>query len=261
MKNKIIISTALLLVIVINNSAHSVSQSKNSYQSLKETIKALNITKKKSESKLFSLKQDNNPLLYKDYSIFINYLKFRIKENCIKINDLYGESELTDLPCPFNIRQYKKLDTNKYLTDDENVQSLDDELMTALGDFDEMLLKENDNVAQFSKKIKSSGENQVESKNNGSIESDEENSSSNDISKNTDSTKGANTKEKNESIIKKQSKNAKTGSKKYNQKKINAIDDDIVARQLKEAAENESDVELKEKLWQEYYKYKKKMVK
>lgn len=33
-------------------------------------------------------------------------------------------------------------------------------------------------------------------------------------------------------------------------------DDDIVARQLREAAENETDPELKEKLWQEYRKYK-----
>ena len=33
-------------------------------------------------------------------------------------------------------------------------------------------------------------------------------------------------------------------------------DDDIVARQLREAAENETDPELKEKLWKEYYEYK-----
>jgi hypothetical protein len=34
-------------------------------------------------------------------------------------------------------------------------------------------------------------------------------------------------------------------------------DDDIVARQLREAAENERDPELREKLWEEYRKYKK----
>ncbi len=34
-------------------------------------------------------------------------------------------------------------------------------------------------------------------------------------------------------------------------------DDDIVARQLREAAENETDPELKKKLWQEYEQYKK----
>ena len=35
-----------------------------------------------------------------------------------------------------------------------------------------------------------------------------------------------------------------------------ADDDDIVARQLREAAENETDPVLREKLWQEYDKYK-----
>lgn len=35
-----------------------------------------------------------------------------------------------------------------------------------------------------------------------------------------------------------------------------SADDDIVARQLREAAEKETDPELKEKLWQEYRKYK-----
>jgi hypothetical protein len=34
-------------------------------------------------------------------------------------------------------------------------------------------------------------------------------------------------------------------------------DDDIVARQLREAAENETDPVLKEKLWKEYEEYKK----
>ena len=33
--------------------------------------------------------------------------------------------------------------------------------------------------------------------------------------------------------------------------------DDIVARQLREAAEKENDPELKKKLWEEYRKYKK----
>ena len=34
-------------------------------------------------------------------------------------------------------------------------------------------------------------------------------------------------------------------------------DDDVVARQLREAAEQDTDPEVKEKLWEEYRKYKK----
>jgi hypothetical protein len=36
-----------------------------------------------------------------------------------------------------------------------------------------------------------------------------------------------------------------------------ARDDDIIARQLREAAMQETDPELKEKLWEEYRRYKK----
>ena len=35
-----------------------------------------------------------------------------------------------------------------------------------------------------------------------------------------------------------------------------ARDDDIIARQLREAAMNEADPELREKLWEEYKRYK-----
>ena len=35
-----------------------------------------------------------------------------------------------------------------------------------------------------------------------------------------------------------------------------AEDDDIVARQLREAAQKETDPELRKKLWEEYWKYK-----
>ena len=37
---------------------------------------------------------------------------------------------------------------------------------------------------------------------------------------------------------------------------VDGSDDDIVARQLREAAEKEQDPQLKAKLWEEYYRYK-----
>jgi len=48
-----------------------------------------------------------------------------------------------------------------------------------------------------------------------------------------------------------------SGSKREPGSRYNREDDDIVARQLREAAENETDPELKEKLWKEYEDYKK----
>jgi hypothetical protein len=48
-----------------------------------------------------------------------------------------------------------------------------------------------------------------------------------------------------------------SGSKDDRGSRYSKEDDDIVARQLREAAENETDPELKEKLWKEYEEYKK----
>lgn len=48
-----------------------------------------------------------------------------------------------------------------------------------------------------------------------------------------------------------------TGSAVNDRRRADYEDDDIVARQLREAAENEPDPELKEKLWKEYEEYKK----
>ena len=38
---------------------------------------------------------------------------------------------------------------------------------------------------------------------------------------------------------------------------VTGSDDDIVAKRLRKAAEEETDPELKERLWKEYYDYKK----
>jgi hypothetical protein len=47
------------------------------------------------------------------------------------------------------------------------------------------------------------------------------------------------------------------GSKSHSRNRYDPRDDDIVARQLREAAEEETDPELREKLWNEYEQYKK----
>jgi hypothetical protein len=54
-----------------------------------------------------------------------------------------------------------------------------------------------------------------------------------------------------------QSKGGGQGSTGDRGSRYSKEDDDIVARQLREAAENETDPELKEKLWKEYEDYKK----
>ena len=50
---------------------------------------------------------------------------------------------------------------------------------------------------------------------------------------------------------------ARSGSGAGHKKQVQGNDDDIVARRLRKAAEEETDPELKERLWKEYNDYKK----
>lgn len=266
MKNKLVICITLLFVtLIINSNVYSLSQSKESYQTLKESIQALDITKDKSKKKLFTLDHFQDQSLYNEYSVFIEYLSFRIKKYCSQISEIYGEKLLKGLPCQFNQNKNQKLDENNYVTADEQVQSLDDELLNALGDFDEMLLEEDEKIAQTSRKKMSNGQNSsannnTSDKHNSSAEKNGSNKLNKQASEKTQSQDGKSNKEKNNRTQTQRKYESKDG-KQYNRRKIDKNDDDIVARQLKEAAENENDPDLKEKLWDEYYKYKKNITK
>ncbi len=244
----------LLLLVLFNNSAYSLTQSKQSYQTLKETIQALDVTKNKSKNKLLSLDQYRDKSLYNEYSVFIEYLSFRIKENCLKIEEYYGIKHLSQLPCNLVKNKKQQLDDNKYKTENEKVQSLDDELMTALGEFDDMLLKEEETIAQSSRQ-NTADEGTSKASYNSALDGKGKGALNQNRNQKRNETTGS---------VKDKSKNSKSKTKqtkKYKKNKLDKIDDDIVARQLKEAAESEKDPVLKEKLWQEYYKYKQKMIK
>ena len=243
--------TLLFATLIINSHVYSLSQSKESFQTLKENIQALDITREKSKTKLFTLDQIQDKTLYNEYSVFIEYLSFRIKKYCSEISEFYGEKSLNGLPCQFNKSQ--KIDENNYVTAEEQLQSLDDELLNALGNFDEMLLEEHEKIAQTqiqASKIKTSSE---QSSSDGKNASNKE-SKQDQSSEETQSQDGKSNKKENKQN---QTQSKSKEDKQYKRRKIDKNDDDIVARQLKEAAENENDPELKEKLWDEYYKYKK----
>ncbi len=251
MDKKRITCCILLLLILLTNNVFSLSHSRQSYQSLKETILALDITKSKSQKKLSALNNEMNKSLSNEYSVFIQFLSFRIKENCLKIEEYYGVSALAELPCYQSQSSKRQLDKTQYETEEEKTQSLDDELMASLGEFDEMLLSEDKKITQTSRKNSVAGEG-LQSENE--LIKKRSNNRSEDDTQNTDKSKGS---------VQYESKSTKvknTQTKKYNRKKLDKINDDIVARQLKEAAEKEKDPVLKEKLWQEYYKYKQTMI-
>ena len=246
------------------------TNSSNDLNSDKVIIIALDVTRKKSQQNLINLNQ--NTSLSKEINettVFINYLSYQIKNYCSQIYNKYGSNALTDMPCHLMAEKIDAQTSAIYEekeieTADEQIANLDNEFMNSLGDFDEMLLIEDEIIASQSRKSDSSSMNGGQS-NSGS------DSSSNKNTNNSNSGKSAQTsqqkKDQNSTEETQNKTTVSSSSAKGNQgrsskeqskrrRKLDEIDDDIVARQLKEAAEKETDAELKKRLWDEYYKYK-----
>lgn len=289
---------SLIVVIVISLSGPSaIARSLNtlSYQSLKETILALDHTRIKSQTEIQRLRL--SPSLenshykqtqLKEYLIFTEYLAYQINQYCEQIINLYGQDKTNGLPCETmsaaadlqSFEQQKELKTGT-----EQINELEDEFMASLGNFDEMLLKEEEEISQTSRKksSSSSASGQSNSDSQGgkqSAGSGKESSGGENNSSNGNNSGSSGMGEQSESGKQSQQNGKQTTGKKYGgsgsgkgqahkqsgygnktsereRRKLDEIDDDIVARQLKEAAEKENDPQLKEKLWEEYYRYKK----
>ena len=285
MNNERTIVILFLLILNIscaNIAFSSTNTSPKSLQSLRETIVALDVTRTKSQQTLKQLYVTQDVSLKKDikeYTVFIEYLSYQIINYCQQINEQYGSRAVADLPCE-NQMNYSQsvdsiIDTKEVKTSEEQVSALENELMNSMGEFDEMLLKEDEQLAQVSKK-QTSGNSSKKGKysqakdgssgnNNKIAEADQENQENEGNGENQESQTGEQQSEKNK--VSKSSGSGKgkqktTGKNQSRERrKLDEIDDDIVARQLKEAAEKETDPQLKEKLWDEYYRYKKKTLK
>jgi hypothetical protein len=245
------------------------SAQRQQLQSLKETIVALDSTRDKSYSekqKLVSRQMLSLEKTIEDYTVFINFLSVKIQNYCNTIINDFGPKFIADLPCYSNYQGINGLKDNqrKIKTASEEVESFENEFIKSMGEFDEMLLKEDELAKNMSRSNASSGE----QKGSGELSSSD---TSYNRSNKTERSEKKSGQEKDNNKNDKRSENSdeQTGSQTKGQQKkaskINArekrkldkIDDDIVARQLKEAAEKETDPKLKEKLWNEYYNYKK----
>jgi hypothetical protein len=185
-----------------------------------------------------------------------------------------GSSRAAALPADFDRGQ----------TDDEKIALLDAELRSSLSEFDEKLLREQKELAEKSRSASAGGSGEQpergegasgkagdgegdgekaaggsggEAGEGGSAEGDGK--SQRQAESGQQSGAGGKGAEGNERV-------ASAGGASGDGRQAGKIatppdipdgkDDDIVARQLREAAENEQDPELREKLWEEYRKYK-----
>ncbi len=201
-----------------------------------------------------------------DYAAWVASLQRRVFEDCAAMVRSAAPFP-DDLPCPVIVPPMTQSidDTPQYeQTLEEKVATLDSELLQGLSDYDEKLLEEQQRVKAATPNNNNSG-----GGGGGGTGGDSGDSGSGGNSgQGTPAGEAGKTVGGETGTVGGQ---AQTGSRgggpgggPGNQQDHadqpedipDGSDDDIVARQLREAAEKETDPELKKKLWEEYRKYK-----
>lgn len=206
----------------------------------------------------------------RDYAKFITFLSGRIDEYCRELTLRGGPAATADLPCPDSSSTGAVTPAAPARSTAEQVAALDKSLTESLGEFDDALLKEERRIADRQPRERETGggygaapgasgsggqpggAGQPGSQGGGtgsqgprgSGQAGSGGSQSGQGASSSGGGAGAGT-------------GTQTGTEQQGgMQTIEAGYDDIVARQLREAAEKETDPELKEKLWEEYRKYK-----
>ena len=201
-----------------------------------------------------------------DFRLFLSYLDGRILYYCEQLFSYGGSESLNGTPCPIDAdgslitSSYSTLPPGKIKTEEEKAAALDNELQASLGAFDDMLLKEQEQIAATVPKQRESSSYQQVSGNKEGVNRDGQSGMGNH-----QKTASGSTADGNRQTTKPGSTNRGTGAGSTRQtripptsgnKDLSQSDDDIVAKQLREAAEQETDPEVKARLWEEYENYK-----
>ena len=245
---------------------------------LRQSVQALNRVREQAGRELdeasasgrFSM-QDQH-----DYQTFIAFLGGRVGEYCRSLSLAGGLQAVAGLACSGGGEAGLPTLTapaSAVKTTDEQIEALDATFTDLLGDFDEMLLKEQDRIAAHQPRQRESGEPGGSGGGGGFGGSGGLSGQGGEGTGSTgEEDQGILGQEAGEAAAqgsipgggaKGSGDGAKGGGGGQSSASSGAsgqstldIDDDIVARQLREAAEKETDPELKEKLWEEYRKYK-----
>lgn len=226
------------------------------------------------------------PEIIKDYEIYLSRVHDMVKENQNLVDTLEaallkhrGPAQGTS--CSKTPQQGSSLPSARVVEESpDEVGTLDGELNDSLAAFDEMLLKEMEEISEQSEqkmrqlaeeaaaaaqRLKEQGVDPTDS--SGESGSDETSGEYPSDEKGTDRQQGEGEAEQGGSYsdvpvtdkrtTKSRSDDDAARGQRAKEPPESDQDDDIVARQLREAAEKETDPELKKKLWKEYEDYKK----
>jgi hypothetical protein len=253
----------------------------------RENLRVSMATEKRISAEMEQLKKSGkaSPEILTYYETYLERVQAMVSENRKIVQEMeavyVGTETLAAGSGPsISVRGQNILETGipeEKIVDDLAV--LDSELNQSLADFDEMLLKKLDamavrmdeirsrsaekmnglagEAAEAARQLRESGVDVNTSSQEtgtdareGEMESEEGVAESQEGTVDSDST-AANDRDKRTGTG-----SDSRASKEKQERRSSSHDDDIVARQLREAAENETDPELKEKLWKEYEDYK-----
>jgi len=203
-----------------------------------------------------------------DFKTWIRQLQDQVAKDCLALSG--NASALpVDPPCEKILASYSMpadIDIKSEGTEAEKTTRMLEQLNGSLSEFDERLLREQDRVKSRTPRTESAG-----GASGGSAGGGQTNGTDNGDAEKGRAADGRGQKGQTGDQAGKQSgkdkrtANSETGTptKSSSNKKSTAPkdipdgrNDDVIARQLREAAEKESDPELKKKLWDEYRRYK-----
>ena len=294
----ILVQSLCFVTILILTASPLYAIEQDQLNSVHNSILALDSARKTALLEIEGLSSSSREVA--DYKDFIIYLNTRIVSYCIELSELGGTAALEGLPCPADPMMAgtgepstSSSDAVFYTTGSgsatgsgtggsgpgasqtqaEKTAALDGDFLVALGEFDEMLLKEEEKVAARVPSQRESGSSgqagsggaSGETGKDGSGEAGEQGEGAEGDAVAAGSPDGQ--ADRSGTAPGTQSSgggrggagDAVTDHSRYGApggKLPPPEDDDIVARQLREAAEKEPDPELKQKLWEEYWKYK-----
>jgi hypothetical protein len=197
-----------------------------------------------------------------DYADYLARLRERVSQDCLML-DRADIRLPEDLPCPASLSGVAKpasIDQRSEQTSAERTVTMDAELNAGLGEFDEMLLREQERVKAAAPRSEDggsggagSGQGEGDSGAEGSQTGDAGESGSVTGSGEQPASRGVGDRPPSGSAG---GSGTQTGASGQAADIPDGSDDDLVARQMREAAEKETNPELKKKLWEEYRKYK-----
>jgi hypothetical protein len=282
-----IFTAILFLGLCVNLYAATRQKIESALESARKDLRISIATEEQIASELAKLKKsgDASSDIVEYYEFYLSRVQAMVDENrkvVAKIEVLNARYDIRKAPDGSAYSDDTEAMMNPAIPEEEvvdEVAKLDRQLDSSLGQFDGMLLKELDLIrakssermrdlaeeaAAAAKRLRDQGieintdleEESVES-GQGSTEAQKKVETEEDASETGKENKSEEDKDDSELTTRDPSREAVEGAGNHPKNRYDPKDDDIVARQLREAAEEETDPELRKKLWKEYEHYKK----